>query len=319
MDLRLFHATENPDRDYTRFDRYNSWTRRQPCRLLEWTGWYASSVPLRLLGHYRLYQIYRQSFRRGPVDLPEVHGYILQYRNFHGIKFSLATLLSHFPAWLGYPDKIVEIQAINRILIYDQVAVLQEFLINADTDFESALRRALQQIRDPAFLNPGSTTRTQHPNVFVQVRHNHHTINNTAYHQLNFQSVIKQEVAVKETAPAKEAVSGKEKGVFSKKQILILFDMLNQSAKLERIDLSKPNKLDAIAQFFQAVTGKGKETWLETLKDYRNKDLYEFHTSGERNQLLITLTNLSEITRAAGFRAVSNLIDKKIRDIETKQ
>jgi hypothetical protein len=313
MDLRLFHTSENPNHDYTRVDRFNSWTRRQPCRLLEWTGWYATSVPLRLLGHYRLYQIHKKSLRRRS-DVPVVQGYILQYRNFHGIKFFLARLLSHIPAWLGYPDIIVEILAINRMLIYEQVAVLHEFLTNADIDFESAYRRALQQIHDPAFLNPGSAISTHHPNVFVQVKHNHQTINNTAYHQLNFQSVIQQEVA-----PVKNGVSGKEKGVFSKKQVLIFFDMLHQSVKLERIDLSKPNRFDAIAQFFQALTGKGKETWVETLKDYHNNNLYEFHTLGERNQLLSTLTNLADITRTAGLRSVASLADKKIREIERKQ
>jgi hypothetical protein len=313
MDLRLFHATENPNHNYKTFDRYNSWTRRQPCRLLEWTGWYASSVPLRLLGHYRLYQIYRKSFRRRPADLPEVHGYILQYRNFHGIKFFLARLLSHIPAWMGYPDRQVEVLATNRMLIYGQVAVLHEFLTNADIDFESAYRRALQQIHDPAFLNPGSMTRVQHPNVFVQVKHNHQTINNTLYHQLNFQSIIQQEAA-----SVKETLTGKEKGVFSKKQVLIFFDMLHQAGGLERIDLNKPNKLDAIAQFFQGITGKGKETWLETLKDYHDKDLYKCQTPGERSQLINTLTNLADITRAAGLRSVSSLVDKKIREIEMK-
>jgi hypothetical protein len=318
MDLRLFHASENPKHNYRTHDRFNSWTRRQPCRLLEWMGWYGMSVPLRLLGHYRLYQIHKKSFRRSS-DVPSVQGYILQYRNFHGIKFFLARFLSHIPAMWGYPDITVEVLAINRMLIYDQVAVLHEFLTNAEIDFEGAFRRALQRIHAPAFLDPGSANGTKHPNVFVQVRHNHQTVNNTAYHQLNFQSVIKQEVVVNEESPVKEPLSGKEKGVFSKKQVLILFDILSQSARLERIDLNKPNKFDAMAQFFQALTGKGKETWLATLKDYHNKDLYAFNTLGERNQLLSTLTNLSEITRSAGLRSVSNLVDKKIREIEMKQ
>ena len=312
MDLRLFHSSENPNHSYKTFDRFNSWTRRQPCRLLEWTGWYGTSLQLRLLGHYRLYQLHKKSHRRR-FDVPVVQGYILQYRNFHGIKFFLARLLSYFPAWLGYPDPSVEILAINRMLIYDRVDVLREFLTDADIDFESAYKKALQQIHDPAFLIPGGAIGIQHPNVFVQVRHHHQTINNTLYHQLNFQSVIQQQ-----PAPVKEALTGKEKGVFSKKQVLIFFDMLHQAGELERIDLAKPNKFDAMAQFFQALTGKGKETWLETLKHYHNKDLYEFHTLGERNQLISTLTNLADITRAAGLRSVSGLIDKKIREIEMK-
>jgi hypothetical protein len=308
MDLRLFHTSENPNHDYSRVDRLNSWTRRQPCRMLEWTGWYASSVPLRLLGHYRLYQIHKKGFRRRS-DVPSVQGYILQYRNFHGIKFFLGRLLSHIPAWSGYSDVGVEVLTINRILIYDQVAVLHEFLTNADIDFESAYRRALEQIHDPSFLGSGGIAKIQHPNVFVH----HQTFNNTSYHQLNFQSVIQQE-----TVPVKEGLTGKEKGVFSKKQVLIFFDVLTQSAKLERIDLGKPNKFDAFARFLQALTGKGKETWLETLKDYHNKDLYAFRTLGERNQLVSTLTNLADVLRAAGLRSVSSLVDKKIREIEMK-
>ena len=312
MDLRLFHSSENPTHDYKIFDRHNSWTGRQSCRLLEWTGWYGMSLPTRLLGHYRLYQIHKKSLRR-LSDVPVVMGYILQYRNFHGVKFHLARFFSHFPAMWGYPDSTVEILAINRMLIHDQVAVLYEFLTNADLDFESAYRRALQQINDPAFLNPGSMARVQHPNVFVQFKHHHQTINNTLYHQLNFQSVIQQG-----SVPVKEALTGKEKGVLSKKQVLIFFDMLHQSGALERIDLSKPNKFDTIAQFFQALTGKGKETWVETLRDYHNRDLYAFHTLGERNQLLSILTNLADITRAAGLRSVCSLVDKKIREIERK-
>ena len=167
MDLRLFHSGDNPNHNYKRFDRHNSWTRRQPCRLLEWAGWYSTSVPLRLLGHYRLYQIHKRSLQRRSTDVSPVQGYILQYRHFHGIKFHLARFLSHFHAMWGYPDIVVEIQAVNRMLIYGQVAILSEFLTNADIDFEPAFRKALQQIHDPAFLNPIGIVKTPHPNVWL--------------------------------------------------------------------------------------------------------------------------------------------------------
>lgn len=122
----------------------------------------------------------------------------------------------------------------------------------------------------------------------------------------------------KESVIIKEGTKGKEKGVFSKKQILILFDLLSRTAKIERLDLHKPNKFDAVAQLFQALTGKPKESWLAELNDYKNKDLYEYHTPGELNQLLATLSNLADLFRKAGLRSVASLADKKIMELERK-
>jgi hypothetical protein len=44
--------------------------------------------------------------------------------------------------------------------------------------------------------------------------------------------------------------------------------------------------------------------------------LYEFKNEGERKQLIITLTNLSEAFRKAGFRSISKAADKKLIELE---
>lgn len=111
-------------------------------------------------------------------------------------------------------------------------------------------------------------------------------------------------------------LAGKVKGVFSKKQILILFDLLTRSAQQDKLDLSKPNKYDPLADLFHAITGKSHSSWMEELKDYKHKDLYEFHTEGQRKQLIAILTNMAELFRKAGFRAIAALADKKILDLE---
>jgi hypothetical protein len=76
-------------------------------------------------------------------------------------------------------------------------------------------------------------------------------------------------------------VKGKEKGVFSKKQILIFFDLLADSKTIEKVDYTKPNKLQDIAVMLQAISGKKTEAWVEELKNCRNHGLYPFHSKGE--------------------------------------
>ncbi len=66
----------------------------------------------------------------------------------------------------------------------------------------------------------------------------------------------------------------KVKGVFSKKQMLILFDLLAENGAIEKIDYSKPNRFDSMATMLQAVSGKSKESIMEQLKDTRSNGLY---------------------------------------------
>ena len=80
--------------------------------------------------------------------------------------------------------------------------------------------------------------------------------------------------------------------------------------------LLKPNKFENIATMLQAVTGKSKDSIIEQLKDTHRDGLYSFQNIGELNQLIVTLTNLSEIFRSAGFRSIANMADKKLRELE---
>jgi len=323
MDLRLFHS--NPNGNYKGIDRLNSWTKLWPCRLLEWSSWYYLSLPYRLLGHYRQFQLYKKFHGGRSKDIPPIHGYILQCRVYNGAKFRFFVFLSRIATMWGYPERMVEIYAINKSLLYEHADILHEFLANANIDFENAYKTALRQIHAPEFLNTAAITNTSHSNVLVQVKHDHNTVNNNSTNELHIHPVIKEgstvkeTVIIKETPPAKDPISGKEKGVFSKKQVLILFDLLAYSGKIEHLQLQKhQKKIDAIAQFLQALTGKGKETWIEELKDYRDRDLYEFHTPGEKKQLLIVLENLATLTRNAGLRSIAGLVDKKIIELEKR-
>ena len=271
MDLRLFHSSESAD--YRIMDRFNSWTGYIPCHFLEWQGWYYSSIAIRLLGHYRLYQLYKKNFHPKSRDILSPVGYILQRKTKFGLKYDTGK----------YPESKMEIYVINRMLLYECAYILHEFLANADEDFEKAFNKAIQQIHDPEFLNPASAVTTKPPQIIVQ---------------------------------AKAPLLGKGKGVFTKKQILILFDLISKSTKMKSIELDKPNKFDAYAEFLRAVTGKSIDTWLEELKDYRNRDLYHFDTDGERSQLIATLTNLAEMLRKAGLRPLTKLADEKMRELE---
>jgi FtsZ-interacting cell division protein YlmF len=127
------------------------------------------------------------------------------------------------------------------------------------------------------------------------------TTNNTEYHHHN---------------TTKNGAQGKEAGVFSKLQLLILFDLLYEAADIEKIDLAKPNKFDDVASLFHALTGKTKESWLQELKDHQKSGLYAFHTEGEKSQLIGTLVNLGETFRKAGFRSIAKLADRKIKELE---
>ncbi|HEY4111312.1 hypothetical protein [Puia sp.] len=274
MDPRLFRTDENPNHNYNRFDRFASRTSLFACRWLEFIGWYTSSVRLRLLGHYRLFQLYKKRRGNSPDALPSIQGYILQYRSSHWIKHYSYMLLSRIPNFIS-PDTQMELHTINHILVHQRSSVLYEFLAAADDDFENAFITALQKILDPEFINTAAITKTP--------------------------------------PPAKE-LTGKEKGVFSKKQVLILLDLANDS-RIDRLPFDKEAKQPAIARFLQALTGKSTDTWLDILKDYQDNDLYSFHTDAERSKLIAALSNISEFTYQAGLGAITSAAERKIRDL----
>jgi hypothetical protein len=136
-------------------------------------------------------------------------------------------------------------------------------------------------------------------------------------HTPDFRHDIPVSPADTQTPILREGPHGKEKGVFSKKQLLIFFDLLSGTNAIERIDFHKRNKFPDIAALFHAITGKPATSFIEKLDDHRRKGLYQFHTPGERNQLIVTLTNLANTFRAAGFRSIAKLADRKIKELES--
>jgi len=301
VDITLFHQI--PGGNYHMADRLNSRTGRFACYFLEWTGWYNHRIATRLLGHHRLFQLYKKDPDRIFRSMPLSQAYLLHYCSSHPVKYFISKLVSFIYSLgtLGRHYLAVEIETFNKSLIHEHAGILQTFLEEADHDFTAALHKAIQQL-DPSAAGHPTHSKIPAPAYLIQFNQS-----NTHTHQYNTLTIHN---------PVKEASRGKQKDVFSKKQVLMLFDLLSSAAKLEAIDLSKPAKFEAIAAFLYAVTGKSKESWVEELNDYKTKDLYAFHTRGELQQLISTLSNLAEFLRKAGFRSVATLADKKIRELE---
>ncbi|MEI9808577.1 MAG: hypothetical protein WDO16_12290 [Bacteroidota bacterium] len=309
MDLSVLHPVKSPDRDYTRKDKLNSLTGHLDCRLLEWTGWYNQDIYQRLLGHYRLYQLFKKESKAG-VGLPLPLAYIVKYRTSHGFKYLLSRItgILYYIGSFGKPYYPLQTEGINRLLVNEYAHILQAFLTEADNNFEKALSQAVGQIASPDFGKRSNTLFVKQSAIILQTQNEFKNYYNSS-HYFNEYTTIN---------PATTGIKGKEKGVFSKKQILILFDLLAETSKVERIDFTRPNKFDSIAELLCAITGKSKDSWIEQLKDGRNKSLYEFKNEGERKQLIVTVTNLSEIFRKAGFRSIGIVSDKKLRELEKR-
>jgi hypothetical protein len=287
-------------------DSLNRRKGRLACYILEWLGWYNYDISHRLLGHYRLYQLYKKDPDHVFRTIPLPQAYILHYRSGHNVKYILskATSLVYSIFTLGRHYLSVEIETFNGSLIKDHAKILAKFLVEADNDFTRALHNAINQLKD---LVLDTQPNSNYP-IFIRFQQEYH------FHPTPYPHQPAQPIPSPETSPP----HGKAKGVFSKKQILILFDLLSNVSHLEKIDLDKPNKYDAIADLLFAITGKSQSSWKEELNDYKNKDLYGFHTEGERKQLIAVLTNLAEPFRKAGFRSISALADKKIHWLEQR-
>jgi hypothetical protein len=306
MDMSVLHRHPLPDRDYTRKDKLNSLTGHLDCLFLEWTGWYNKDIYQRLLGHYRLYQLFKKE-RKPHNGLPQPLAYILNYRATHGLKYlhSRITAILYYLGSFGKPYYPQQTEGINKLLINENVHILREFLTEADNNFEEALSQAVGQIMSPDFGKKSDVFIKQSA-IILQIRNEFNSYHNNNHYFNEYTTVN----------PAISGIKGKEKGVFSKKQILILFDLLAETGRLEKIDFTRPNKFDSIAELLFAIAGKGKDSWVEQLKDGRNKGLYQFKNEGERKQLVVTLTNLSEVFRKAGFRSISKAADKKLIELE---
>lgn len=91
MDLSVLHPVHSPERNYKWKDRLNSLTGHLDCRLLEWSGWYNQDILQRLLGHYRLYQLFKAE-NDPNSHLSLLAAYIVSYRASHGIKYALSAV-----------------------------------------------------------------------------------------------------------------------------------------------------------------------------------------------------------------------------------
>lgn len=274
------------------------------CEFLEWSGWYYTSVPIRLLGHYRLFQFYKSHPSRNRTAVITENAYIRYFRE----KSYLYDCWPH--VYIPYLKKILvvinrEVQSINRDLLFKRPDILIDFLIAAETDFDKALLDALEKINDPAFLSEAPIT-----NLQVAIHENHQYNTSLSKNEFHVHPVIREQTVTEKHS------KGKEKDVFSKKQILLFFHLLATEGSLERIDLRKPDKFKDIAPLLHAITGHVEDSWLAQLDDYRNKDLYTYHSEGERQELIRILITLSNKLGKAGFKSVAKLADKKIMELE---
>lgn len=307
--MSVLHRHPRPDRDYTRKDKLNSLTGHLDCRFLEWTGWYNQDIYQRLLGHYRLYQLFKKE-RKADNGLPQPLAYIVNYQTSHDLKYLISRItgIVYYLGSFGKPYYPLQTEGINKLLINEYAHLLQAFLSEADKNFEAALSQTVGQIMSADFgkKSKGTFSQINQSVVILQTRNEFNSYNSNIHYFNEYITVN----------PATTGIKGKEKGVFSKKQILILFDLFAETGKIEKMDFTRPNKFDSIADLLCAISGKSKDSWIEQLKDGRNKGLYEFKNEGERKQLIITLTNLSEVFRKAGFRSISKAADKKLIELE---
>jgi hypothetical protein len=303
MDLTHFHHPDDPDADYAIMDRRNNQT-GSICYFWEFISWYDTNIMMRLLGHYRLFQLCKNSHAIKKTGLAAENGYILNYRENRILENSWVQLIP-FRNLLANKSRNLEIKSINRTLLFKRTEILQYFLVAAQSDFDKALLDAARQISHPAFLSDSPLT-----NIHLEIQQNHQHNTTLAKNEFHVHPVIKEQ------APPAATAKGKEKDVFSKRQILILFDLLTKTGMIEPINLNKPNKFPAVAHLLRAITGKSEDSWLAELNDHRNKDLYSWHADGERQELIRMLINLTEKFDGAGFKTVVTAANQKIRELE---
>ena len=302
MDLSVFHPVKSPDRDYTWKDKLNSITSPIGCRFLEWSGWYNQDISQRLLGHYRLYLLFKAKSKfDSQLSLPLA--YITHYRTLHFIKYVLSciTAVLYYIFTLGDRYHPLQVEELNKQLVHHRQAILQKFLAYAEVDFEKALNDAIDQINQPE-------KRVYPKMTFVNYRPEYKVYNNTCHYFAEYNSTV---------FSSTNELMGKQKGVFTKRQILILFDLLAEKENIERVDYTKPNKFESAAELFHAVNGKSKGTWEEELHNFKDKGPYHYKDESELKELIKTLSNLSDIARKSGFRVLAKAADKKIKEFES--
>jgi len=319
MSFRIFHYGNVADENYFLKGRFAGWTGRLKCCWWEWSGWYNVDICQRLLGHYLLFQHFKKedAFMNRGVEV--AHAYILQYRATQGIKYLLSRIAAFF--WsivtLGMAFPPVEIEGLNRILVNEGADVLLEFLTEAGADFQSALLKAAGETQSPSFLC--KTGKGFSPTYLLQLNHQSNTHHNESFTEINhhhnesFTKVTNQPIV-------KEGATGKEKGVFSKRQWLMFSDFLSDISPLEKIDFGRPRKFDKIAGFLHALSGKDKESFVSELNYYKNNGgLYKTKSLGELKQLIIALTDMFETFRNASQPDLEELTNKKIVELKAEK
>jgi hypothetical protein len=201
MDLSVLHPVKSHDRDYSWKDKLNNITGPFGCRFLEWSGWYNQDISQRLLGHYRLYQLFKAPNRvNSQLALPLA--YITQYRTLHAIKhtFSCITAVLYYIFTLGDRYYPLLVEQLNKQLIIRHYTILQDFLIDAEIDFGESLHNAIDQINGSGKLVAPEIS-------IVQNRLEHKVYNNT-YHYLTEYNGI--------NLSSSNELKGKQAGILSK-------------------------------------------------------------------------------------------------------
>jgi hypothetical protein len=301
MNLTLFHRP-GQTKAYRRQTDYRNSQTGNICYYYEQTGWYDLSIAMRLLGHHRLFQLRKNKYERTSSCLSREISYILHYRENGIIKDTWFKFL-HFIKKLMNVGEFAEIKSFHRTLLFKHPEVLKQFLTAAETDFDKALDDAMEHIRNPAFLLEFPI-----PKLHVEIHENHQ------YNTSNSRSEFHVHPVIREETP-QPTQKGKEEGVFSKKQLLILLDLLAMAKLIEPINFNKPGNFPAIAKLLRALTTRKEEAWMGELRDYHTKSLYDWSSEGQLNELIRILTNLAEKFADAGMNKIARLADQKIREL----
>ncbi|MDP4150799.1 MAG: hypothetical protein Q8943_15440 [Bacteroidota bacterium] len=324
MNLNLFHhpPSDGSPGNYYWQDKLNGFSSLAGCRFLEWSGWYNFSVGHRLLGHHRFFQHFKKSYLREPRDLPPIQSYILQYRLWHGMKYFVSKVMAVTYSIVTWKDYflVAEMAAVNRMLVTNWMDILIDFLRDSDEHFDAAFVRAVRLIRER--LQTGhAAQRTLNLAVAIDHSKEYYTSHHQhAYH--HFESVTHNHTHPTQvfTPPAViDGAKGKEKDVYSKRQILIYHDLLHEAYGVEPLRIENKNCHPGIASFLHRLHGKPERAWLDELKDYRNGHLYDCQSDGEIDQLLIVLTNMRASLRAAGQSRMVDKIDDKMLMLRKKK
>jgi hypothetical protein len=231
--------------------------------------------------------------------------YIAHHRALHTIKYALSciTAVLYYICTLGDRYYPLTIEELNKQLINRNHTILQDFLTDAQVDFEKALHKAIDRINE--YDNKVIPEIT-----FIQNRLEQKVYNNTCHYFTEYNGTA---------LSSSNQLKGKQPGVLTKRQILILLDLLADKKCVERIDYENSTKFKLEAELLHGLNGKSKSTWEEELNNYKNKGIYYYNGEGELNQLIKDITSLSNIIRKSAFRSLAVAADKKIIELENNR